>query len=126
MIKNIAHGYGKLFNSALKVLLLLAFCTLLGAAIVYPLWNFATKAPRVYTISILVLIGAILIFLLVKKILKSGAKTVFMHLLRIAIIVAGISGAVVLVLYEMRLLAIPALILTFVLYGVLSFGYAKK
>lgn len=126
MIKNIAHGYGKLFSSAIKVLLLLVFCTLLGASIVYPLWNFATKAPQVYTVSILVLIGAILIFLLVKKILKSGAKSVFLHLLRIAIIAAGICGAVVLVLYEMRLLAVPALILTFVLYGVLSFGYAKK
>ena len=126
MIKNIAHGYGKLLGSTLKILFLLAACTLLGAAIVYPLWKFATTKPTEYTVTILVLVAATLIFLLIKKIMAAGAKTTLLQFARIAVIAAGIIGSVALVLNGMRLLAIPVTVAAVILYGILSFGYAKK
>lgn len=126
MIHNIARGYSKLLISAAKVLLLLSFCALLGAAIVYPLWKFATTSPAVYTYTVLVIAMGILAFLLVKKIKTAGAKTVLMHFAQFSVIIGGIIAAIALVLHGKRLFAIPVCALAIIVYGVLSFGREKK
>ncbi len=126
MIKKIAQGYKKYFTSAAKVLLLLAVCTLLGAAIVYPLWSFSTAHPTEYTIGTLFIIALILSILLVKKIIKIGIGKSLFTAARIATVMLGIYAAITLVLHERRVFALPVILLTIIVYGVLTFGRDKK
>ena len=126
MVKNIARGYGRLFKSAGKILLLLSLCIALGCVIVFPLWKFATALPGVYTAVVLAVISLLLLYLLVKKISTAGFKQVLLVALRILLIASCLFACVRLVLGGKRLLALPVLALTFVVYGILSFGIRGK
>ncbi|MBQ6781216.1 MAG: hypothetical protein IJP62_08275 [Treponema sp.] len=126
MILNIAKGYKKLFDSAIKGILLLVACAVLGAAIVWPLWKFATAAPNVYTMTMLILIGAVLLIWLAKYVKKVGAKYATLKLGKIMIIAAGLCGSIVLVLNGKRFFAIPVLLVMIALYGVISFGPERE
>ena len=122
MIQNIARGYSKLLGSAAKVVALLVLCTLLGAAIVYPLWKFATELPAVYTGTVLAVMVAGLALLAIKRIKARGFFSVLNSFLRVAVIVGGAVACVALVLHGKRLFALPVIAAVIVLYGVLSFG----
>ena len=126
MIQNIAKGYKKLFDSAIKVILLLVACTALGAVIVWPLWKFATTLPQLYTATMLGVALCILLFLLVRHIKKNGAKKVLYRLAKIFVLIAGLCGCVALVLHGKRLFALPVLVAMIVLYGILSFGSERE
>jgi phosphatidylserine synthase len=126
MIKNIARGYGRLFKSAGKILLLLSLCIALGCVIVFPLWKFATALPAVYTAIVLAVISLILLYLIAKKIRTAGFKQVLLAALRILLIASCLFLCAWLVLSGRRVLALPVLALTFVLYGILSFGIREK
>jgi hypothetical protein len=66
-------GKGKFF-SFLSFLLLILACIAATAALVFPLWKFATAAPKIYTITILSLCLISIIFLIVRKCMKKGKK----------------------------------------------------
>lgn len=126
MIQNIAQGYKKLLLAAAKVVVLLLACTALGAAIVYPLWLFATAVPVTYTITMLVIIAAALVFVIIKRIRTTGWERALATFLRVAVVLAGIIACVALVLHGKRFFAIPVVIAAIIVYGVLSFGREKN
>lgn len=126
MIQDIARGYKTLGVAVAKVVLLLIACTALGAAIVYPLWYFATSAPVAYTIAMLVIIGVTLLFVILARMRTAGTAATITAALRVAVVLAGIVAIVALVLHGKRFFAIPVVIVALILYGVLSFGREKK
>ena len=58
----------------LRILLLIAACVAATVVLVFPLWKFSTSAPRIYTITVLIICAALLIFLIVRKILSKIRK----------------------------------------------------
>lgn len=58
------------FLNILKVLGLVVFCLAVGFAVVFPLWKFAVSAPRVYKFFVLSVIFAVVVFCVVRKILR--------------------------------------------------------
>lgn len=125
MIKKIVEGYGNLFNTFGKIIALVVACAVLGAAFVFPLWKFATEAPRIYTIAVLSALVAAAVFVCVKKITESGIRKFTRGLSKAAVVALGIVLCVKFVLDGNRILAIPTIIATIALYGVISFGFKK-
>ena len=125
MIKKIVEGYGNLFNTFGKIIALVVACAALGAAFVFPLWKFATEAPRVYTIAVLSALVAAAVFVCAKKMAESGIRKFTRGLSKAAVVALGIALCVKFVLDGNRILAIPTIIATIALYGVISFGFKK-
>ena len=66
--------FGKSFVSFLKIMGLIILCIGAAFAIVWPLWKFATAASRIYTIVVLSLIAILIVYFIVKKIIKNIKK----------------------------------------------------
>jgi hypothetical protein len=126
MIKKILAGYKNLLTSGGKIVLLTGFCLLLSAVIVFPLYELASHRPQLYTLITLLVFGAGLCVFFFSRIRLYGFRQLLLISIRIAIIAAGIAGCGILVIYGKRLFAIPVLALTFILYGVVSFGLRIK
>ncbi len=125
MVKKIVEGYGNLFNTFGKIVALIVACAALGAAFVFPLWKFATEAPRIYTLVVLAIIVATSIFLCVKKIINSGVRHFLLGLSKVLVVAIGVVLCVKFVLDGNRILALPTIIAIITLYGILSFGFKK-
>lgn len=122
MIAKIVKGYKNLFLSAAKMLGLLLVCAATGTIFVLPLWKFAMTAPEAYSLVILIILAAAFIFWMVKKVKSAGARNSLRNFLRFLAVAVGFAACVASVLSGNRILAIPALILAVILYGVFSFG----
>ncbi|MBQ5384772.1 MAG: hypothetical protein IIU46_10040 [Treponema sp.] len=120
MIQNIAKGYKKFISLVGKIILLSALCVLLGVCIVFPLWKWASSTPAVYSYAILALVAAGAVYLFISLFRKKGALRFFMGFLKIAFIIGGLSLCVYFVLQSNRTAALIVLIVSFVLYGILS------
>lgn len=123
MLKKIASGYGKLFFSIGKILLLAVLCIGLSFIIVYPLWKWALSSPNSYSLTILVLFFVLVIYWMIKKIKTQGALDFLKGLSKVLIIIGGISGCVISVLNSKRILALVIFVATFVIYGILAYGF---
>ncbi len=126
MIKKIAKGYSELFSSILKILFLLILCIAFGAAIVFPLWSFASSAPEIYTFTAL---GAAALFLAIfaaKKIKSDGARRALIALSKFAVLAGGAAAIFVLVIFGFKILSLPVLVLMIFLYGMLSLASKKE
>lgn len=122
MLAKIARGYGKLFGTVGRILALLVLCGIIGCAVVFPLWKFATSAPSAYTATVLTLLLASLLYVIIKKCCSVGKKRALKALLLFCIIAAGLTAAVVFVLNANRLFAVISLCICIILYGICSFG----
>ncbi len=62
----------KKINSTIKkisiILLVILLCALSSLLIVWPLWKFSTSAPKMYTITVLAISFALIIFLIIRRI----------------------------------------------------------
>lgn len=121
ILKKIFDGYKEIFSSAAKIFLLLLFCAASGALFVFPLWYFASNLPETYTLCMLVLAASIFIFLSVKKIRKNGIRNTIIFLLKFLIIALTVSAFIYLVLSGRRFFTIPLLLLSFFVWGLVSF-----
>lgn len=121
LIKKIAKGYSELFGSILKILFLLVLCVAFGAAVVFPLWKFASSAPEIYTYA--VILAAVFA---AKKIKSNGARRTLIALGKFAVIAGGAASIFVLVIFGLKILSIPVLVLMIFLYGMLSFASKKE
>lgn len=122
MLKRILTGYGQIFSSMLKALLLLAVCVAAGAAFVYPLWYFATKLPRSYTLCVSLVFIAAFILWAVSKARGAGMRRTLLFLAKFLIIAGTAALFVVLVLSGKRILALPLVIAALAVYGLVSFA----
>lgn len=120
MSKSISNSLKKTLLSILKILLFAAVCVLVSTAIVWPLWKFSTSLPAAYTIVILILLAAGILFLSVKKIIKTPFISVLSFFLNTIIICTGIFFSVRFVLHEKRLIALIILISTVILEIILN------
>lgn len=126
MIKNIAKGYQKLFFSAVKLLALILFCTLIGFAFVFPLWKWASSSPSSYTIACIVCIFLVLAYIAFASLKKLGLKRWLFTLAKLLTIASGLSIAILSVLKGNRILALATIPIAFIIYGLLSFGAKHK
>lgn len=63
----IAAGYSRSLRRVIVSMALIAGTVAMSAAVVFPLWYFSTHARRAYTIAVLALFGAAILFLLVRR-----------------------------------------------------------
>jgi len=59
---------GLFFLSLFRFILILLICLAAAFLIVWPLWKFATVNSKAYTITVLIILAALIIFALAKKI----------------------------------------------------------
>lgn len=121
MIQKLVKGYGQLFSSILKVLFLLGLCAACGAVVVFPLWKFATAAPKAYTAVALAAIVLAAVIAAAKKAKSAGAKKSLLFAAKFLVVAGGAFLVFALVVFGQKLLALPAIVLIIFLYGILSF-----
>ena len=121
MFRQILKGYSQILSSILKVLALLAICALVGIALVYPLWYFATKLPQTYTFCVTAIACILFLIWLVLKIRSAGLKNSLIFFTKFLIITSTVLGFVFLVFAGKRLFTIFEIIFAFFLYGFVSF-----
>ncbi len=111
--------------SALKVLFLVALCVLVGIAIVFPLWEWATSSPKTYSMAILLFSVAFLIYKTVKSCIKIPKSLLFKRIIHIVLAVIEIF---VFIKYVFALHRLAAVVSLFV-YAVLAISvsvFVKK
>lgn len=111
MAKRFVYYIIAAFSSAAKAAALIVLCVLVGCALTFPLWRFATSLPSVYTAVVLTLFAAYILYKTARAIKKSTRKTTLCVLLNIVIIASGLAAAVALVFAGARFIAIPVIIL---------------
>ena len=121
MIQKIILGYKNLFFGAGKLLLLLLVCTAAGALVVLPLWKFATASPKAYSVFVLAISAAAVVFLTVRRIRRAGIASFAKSLLKFAIVAGGLFVCIILVFSGKRFLALPMLLAMIFLYGLVAF-----
>lgn len=108
------------FISILKILLLFVVCILTSIVLVWPFWKFSTVLPSVYTIAVLTVIFALVLFLIIRKIIHSNKFSVIKFFVNLAFIAAGLFFTVYFVLFDKKLLALLIFIMTIVILAVFN------
>lgn len=96
----------------LRVILLIGICLISAFLIVWPLWKFSTSLSKIYTIVILTLITAFILYLILTKIRKCKPVKIFQLFINLIILISGICISIFLTLNLKRVLA---LIIIFIL-----------
>lgn len=126
MIRKIVQGYGRLIKSILQIFFLLALCAACGAVVVFPLWKFATVSPAAYSFTFIAVIAALAIFLALKKIKSAGAHKTLSFCAKFLVVAGGLCSIFALVVFRLKILAVPVFILMIFFYGILSFIFKAK
>lgn len=122
MLKKVIDGYKKLFISIARMLILLTFCFVLAICVIFPLWKWATLSPLSYTWCVIGFIVLSLIYLIVKSFLHSDKKVFLYRLLKILIVLSGITAFIICLITGQRILSFIVLALFILIYGFLSFS----
>ena len=120
MAHTIDLGFRKTLLSISKVLAALAFCLALSAAFVFPLWKWALASPKSYTITVLLLAVVVSACGIVRAAVKLPGRYLARRILKLCVIALALSGAVLAVLFGLRILLAPIVIAAFVLHGVVN------
>jgi len=123
---HIKNEYKKLFTSVSTALVLFAACLLLGAAIVFPLWKFATTNSTLYTIVCIIALAVLFIFKIIQSVKKAGAVKSLSVFLRLALLILSLAAIFTLVITDKRLLALFVLIGSIILYGLIHVLFQNK
>jgi hypothetical protein len=126
VFKKIISGYKNLFFFTTKVVILVVFCVGFGFMIVWPLWKFATTAPRIYTWCVLTCMVFFLLRYLYIKARALSLITILLSVIQILIAVGGCVASVFFILSGNRLGAVPVIAVGFVLIGLFRFGFHDK
>lgn len=113
------------FISFLKFILIIAGCSLISLAFVWPFWKFSTSAPRAFTLIVLILLTALLIFVLVKKIRKSKFINTLQFFLNTLFIVLGLVFSIHFILLNFRLLGFITFFAMIILEIILNHIFKK-
>lgn len=105
----------------MRFLLLIVLCISASVILVWPLWKFSISFPKVYTITILTLLGIAALFLIISKIKKSSISSVIKFFGNLLISVAGLVFSIKLVLNEKKLFALLILVLTISILALFNF-----
>lgn len=122
-------GYQALFLKICTVFLIFGICLLFSFLIVFPLWLLATQYTPIYTAVSLAVFVLMLLFFIIKRNIKKykrNAKKFFHSLLKKLIIITGLIVFLLLIFSYRRFSAFSALILAFVIYGFVAFGFSEE
>ncbi len=103
MQKKSNHKSASAFFSFLNLLFLIAACVLFSAVLVWPLWKFSTSLPKVYTVLILVLLGAVILYFSIKKIIKSNKISVIKFFSNLIVILLALVFSFLLIISGQRI-----------------------
>lgn len=129
-IKVVSLGYVKLFKQVVFVALLAFSLLFLSAALVYPLWLLASKAPELYSLICLLLCSiGIVVFALFKYVnaVKSGnaqkeiLKRLFLGFLKLSMVLVSLGLVLAGIAFFVRahfLWALLCLLLAIILFGI--------
>lgn len=124
----LASGYKTFFFRACTFILLFGACLLFSFCIVYPLWLLATRYTQVYTAVTLLLFSALVSVFIIKRNIKNyktHPRKFFYSLIKKLILLGGFILFFVFIFTYHRVSAILILILSFVLYGFVAFGFSE-
>ncbi len=76
-------------KTVITFILLALVCAAVACAVVWPLWKFATSAPKTYTATVLSAAAALAVIILIKKVRKSSPYKTVKILVSIIIPAAG-------------------------------------
>ncbi|MCR5288922.1 MAG: hypothetical protein K6E51_02895 [Treponema sp.] len=124
-LQQIINGYKNLLYFIFKILMLLALCLVIGSIIVLPLWYFATKAPSVYTTVVFILITLFCGYRLYRICKKTPKAVLLRRIFQILILIATLTACVACVFAGHRILCIPVLLVSFLLFGLCTFAYRE-
>ena len=105
MNKYNSRFYSK-FISVLKFIFLFVTCILAAIILVWPFWKFSTSLPKVYTSIILAVIFAFLLYLIIKKIIRSNKKNVLKFFVNLVVILGGLAFSIYFVLFDKKMSAL--------------------
>ena len=138
MLRKILRGYGRLFVSIAKIILLLITCALLGSILVLPLWKFAIESPQIYSIVVGIALFIFICYVLIKRIKKyifqgtpdskekkDRIKKLIINFFKFFIWIIGIALAIYFVLIGMSFLSLIVIIIASIIFGILAFGTRK-
>lgn len=91
-------------SQSLIAVLITAACILFAFVLVWPLWKFATTFSKAYTIIILSLIAAGIIYLIIKKIRKTPVKKTIIFITNFILAAAGLCLGIFLLIMGKRFL----------------------
>lgn len=113
-------------SSVSKVALIVLLCALSGLVISFPLWKLASTFPVAYTVIALTLISVIVAFYLFRYFSKISTKKRIRVILRLLAIIVCLSGSILLILNQMRILGILALLLLPALLFIINMALYEK
>ena len=108
------------FFSFAKLAGFIAACALASFVVIAPLWLFANKEPRIYTVAVLVAAAAFVVYKCVRAAKKAGAKKSLFFALKALVVLAGIFAAVFALANWMRLLFLAAVVGAAILFNIVS------
>ncbi|GMO68175.1 MAG: hypothetical protein Ta2A_16330 [Treponemataceae bacterium] len=125
--------YKQLFSLIFRLLVLVLICFAFSFALVFPLWNFATHDPHLFSIVAISFCLALVLYFCVRQTAKSiktgGIIRFLLTLLQIVVVLAGISAFFALVVggdvdggAGSRLAAAVCILVTVLIYGALKSG----
>ena len=138
--KNSKDDVKKVFSpifSFSKFLFILILCAVSSFVLVFPFWIFAEKAPKAYSVTILVLVLAVLVYIICVSIVKKlhgkseSEKKDFRHnfwrgFAIFLLVIFGLVIPIILVLSYKRLIALFVFVAFFLAVGVFSSCVKKK
>ncbi len=129
MLARILKGYLGILGSLGRFVLLGAACVAAGFAVAYPLWLLATERPMAYTAvcgALFAIVAGTIAFSRMRTARRLDPARFRRGIAKFAVLAAGLSGSVVLVLRWHRVLALLVLLATAVLWGALAFVPPKS
>lgn len=125
MIRKVFRGYLGALGALGRLALLGAACLAAGLAVTWPLWRLATAAPGIFTALCGLLFAAAAAFFAVSRMRTAwrlNPARFRRSLLKFAVLAAGLSISVALVLAWHRFAALGAILVTGAVWGFLAFA----
>lgn len=125
MIGRIFRGYLGALGALGRLTLLAGVCLAAGLAVTWPLWRLATAAPGIFTALCALLFAASAAFFAMSRMRTAwrlNPARFRRSLLQFAVLAAGLSLSVALVLAWHRFAALGALLVTAAVWGYLAFA----
>jgi hypothetical protein len=120
MTKKIRSALRRQAVSAGKCIVLIAVCIAAGAVIVWPLWRFATSAPGPYTITVVFIFSAFILYRIIRAVRASSWKSTLRVVLHTILVAGGLYASAAFVFSGHRFAAVPVILLVPVLYVLIS------
>jgi hypothetical protein len=139
MFARVLKGLGRSFQKIGSFLVILGAISILSAIVAIPLWYFSSKHADGYTIFVIALLAAVLLYTLISRLIRLGRdpealqsyfnRKILPILKTVAVIVASVAvvyGIALLLSRGYTILSIIAAVLWILLLGFLKYARRRK